>query len=140
PAATRAWLSGYLAATSAPFVFNGSADGCYMLTVPTHCAGQWTVDDLAEVAGLAAPARTLVLPQVYNTTMAQQWAWLSQRAARTSAPLTIVGTLTENAACGADPTCPTMPVGPAWSGLNRALRASGLPTRDMTYRVDLGVS
>lgn len=140
PALTRAWLTGYLAATSAPFVFNGSADACYMLKIPTQCAKKWTVGDLAQVAGLIAPARTLVLPQVYNDTMAQQWAWLSQLAARSSAPLHIVGTLTENVACGKDPACPSMPVPAAWSRLTTALRSAGLSTSQLVYRVDLGVS
>ena len=140
PAATRAWLTGYLAATSAPFVFNGSADACYTLKIPTQCAQKWTVGDVAQLAGMMAPARTLVLPQIYNDTMAQQWAWLSQLAARSSAPLHIVGTLTENDACGKDPKCPTMPAPAAWSVLTAAMRGAGLSTSQLVYRVDLDVS
>ena len=34
---TRAWLSGYLGATTARFVFNGSADGCS--SCPTTTGG-----------------------------------------------------------------------------------------------------
>src|SRR5690606_28557426 len=35
--ATKSWLTGYLAATSAPFVFNGSADGCSWTAINRGC-------------------------------------------------------------------------------------------------------
>jgi hypothetical protein len=122
PRETKAWLRGYLTHTKARFVFNGSADGCSNEHSRSVCNKGWTMHDLAYVAGGAAPERILVLPQIYNVPMAYQWALISRTAVLDGyEPLRIIGPLTETAACGSDPTCPTMPSRDAWLRLWRAL-------------------
>jgi hypothetical protein len=103
-------------------VFNGSADGCSTIHSRSHCNNGWTARDLAYLAGVMAPDRILVLPQIYNTAMAEQWGQISRTAVKDGhKPLRILGPLTETAACGADPYCPTMPSRNAWIHLWRAL-------------------
>ena len=138
--ATQAWLRGYLANTSAPFVFNGSADGCSWSKPRSRCGGGWTASQLAWFAGVARPDRIIALPQVYNTQMAGQWAFISRTAALMGhRPLRIVGPLTENAACGRDPSCPTMPSAHAWAALRARFKAAHAPATSMPIRVDLDV-
>ena len=64
-----AWLSGYLSATGAQFVFNGSADGCSTAAAAGQL--QQRLDDgrSALASGGAAPTRIDRLPQIYNTAM-----------------------------------------------------------------------
>ena len=57
-AESRAWISGYLAATTSKLVFNGSADGCSTSVPSTRCNNGWTMADLQWVSGGAAPTRT----------------------------------------------------------------------------------
>ena len=65
-AQSRAWLNGYLSATTRPFVFNGSADGCSWTTVQRGCNNGWTASDLHWLSGGASPNRIVGLPQIYN--------------------------------------------------------------------------
>jgi len=93
------------------------------------------------LAGGMAPDRILVLPQIYNTTMAAQWARISRTAVRSGYPgLRIVGPLTENRACAGDPYCPTMSSQLAFRRLISHLRYAGLPQRYLRVQVDLDVS
>ncbi len=48
---TGSWLTGYLGATSAPFVFNGSADGCNPSAINGTCNNGWTEGDLYWLSG-----------------------------------------------------------------------------------------
>ena len=122
PKTAKAWVRGFLSRTRARLVFNGSADGCSDEHSRSVCNNGWTMHDLAYIAGGAAPSRILVLPQIYNAAMAYQWALISRTAVADGyKPLQIVGPLTETAACGSDPTCPTMPNRSAWLRLWRAL-------------------
>jgi hypothetical protein len=124
PAASRQWERAYLHATSAPLLYNGSADGCSTRHVRSGCAGGWKSTDVASLAGAAAPSRISALPQIYNNTQAKQWALISHAAVTISRhPLKFAGVLTENAACGRDPDCPTMPLRWARRALFNALRA-----------------
>ena len=138
--ATRSWVGGYLAATRAPLLDNGSADGCSARAAFSRCGNGWSAGDVAWFAGSAAPGRILVLPQIYNPTMAGQWAQIARTARLSHRPAPqIVGVLTENAACAGDPTCPTMNSRAAWLTLCQDLvRARGAP-RDMSAIVDLDV-
>jgi hypothetical protein len=137
---TRGWLRGFLAATQAPFIFNGSADGCFIGHSRTGCGSGWSPMDLVQLAGAMAPSRTTVLPQIYNTTMAKQWARLTLLARLRGLPqLDILGPLTENAACGNDPTCPTMPSSQAWRVLWNALHVLHIGPNSMPVQVDLNV-
>ena len=74
---TAQWLRGYLSATTARFVFNGSADGCAWTVSNRSCNNGWTMAGLYYLAGGASPTRMSGLPQVYNTTMAAQWKYIS---------------------------------------------------------------
>ena len=140
PGATRGWLRGYLRHTRAPFVFNGSADGCSWTHPFSHCSRGWTARTLARLAGVAAPKRILVLPQIYNRRMAGQWAQISRTANRLHHhELHIVGPLTEQRACGHNPACPSMPSHSAWWLLHHKLHAVGLQPRSLPVQVDLDV-
>ena len=138
PARSKAWVTGFLSATKAPLVFNGSADGCSAIEPGSRCIRGWTAADLAWVAGLAAPKRVSALPQVYNVTMAQQWAMISLTAIQDgSRPLHFRGPLTENAACRGEKHCPTMGSTAAWQALSASLRSIG--TALLPARTDLDV-
>jgi hypothetical protein len=140
PWATKQWLHGYLRNTPAPFVFNGSADGCSWKRPASHCNRGWTAATLAALAGGVAPRRTLVLPQIYNWQMAGQWAQISRTAVRTRhTRLHIVGPLTEERACGRKPACPSMPSRAAWQLLHYKLHSVGLLPSALPVRVDLDV-
>jgi hypothetical protein len=140
PRATRHWLHGFLRHTKAPFVFNGSADGCSWTRPFSRCNRGWTARTLARLAGTAAPKRIFVLPQIYNRQMAGQWAQISRTAARLHhVRLNIVGPLTEQRACGRNPACPSMPSHAAWRLLHHKLHRVGLPPRSLPVQVDLDV-
>lgn len=139
PAATKGWLSGYLATTTAPFVYNGSADGCSVRQPHSHCGGGWRSQDVVALAAGMAPNRTTVLPQIYNTAMARQWAQLARAAAVGHHPMHIAGPLTENRACGGDPSCPTMSTRQATILLRADLRGVHLPAGGVQTEVDLDI-
>jgi hypothetical protein len=133
PRGTEAWVRGFLHATRAPLIFNGSADGCSPVFPFSRCAHGWTANDLAWVAGAASPRRISALPQVYNYTMADQWAMISLTAVRNGhRALRFHGPLTENAACRGEKNCPTMGSLQAWQALRNSLSLLGpvsLPAR-----------
>lgn len=135
-AQTRSWLSGYLHATSAGFLFNGSADGCPARFVQGRCNNGWTTGDLHWLAGGASPSRITVLPQVYNTTMAWQWATISN-----ARRVAIVGPLTEWTACSQTRGCASISNVPAWRDLWTALN-SRAATREsqMPFGTDLRIN
>lgn len=120
---TRDWLSGYLAAGTAPFVFNGSADGCSATVTGSACNNGWHAADLAWLAGGAAPSRISVLPQIYNTTMPKQWAQISLTGLATAPALSFDGPLTEWTACYQTGGCSSLTGVTAWNALWSALRA-----------------
>jgi len=138
PRGTRAWVRGFLHATRAPLIFNGSADGCSPAFPRSRCGHGWTARDLAWVAGAAAPHRISALPQVYNYTMADQWAMISLTAVRDGhRALRFHGPLTENAACRGEKHCPTMGSLRAWQALRNSL--SRLGPVSLPARTDLDV-
>ena len=99
--ATRAWLSGYLSATSARFVFNGSADGCSTgRPAAARCNNGWRMSDLQWLAGGASPSRTISLPQIYNYAMPLQWKYISLTGTDAGrSRINFGGPLTEYTAC-----------------------------------------
>jgi hypothetical protein len=124
PVPSRQWERAYLSATSAPLIYNGSADGCSTRNARALCAGGWRATDVASVAGASAPGRISVLPQIYNNVQAKQWALISHASVNLSRHrLNFAGVLTENAACGRDANCPTMPLRWAQRALFNALHA-----------------
>lgn len=139
--ATRNWLTGYLGATSAPFVFNGSADGCAWTVTGRRCNNGWTMAGLYNLAGGMAPKRTINLPQIYNYTMADQWKYISLTGVAASKPrINFGGPLTEVKACAQARSCNSIGGRSAWLRLwrnlqsHRALKVGSLP-----YATDLRI-
>jgi hypothetical protein len=139
--ASKAWLGGYLANTTAPFVFNGSADGCAWTTINRGCNNGWTMSGLYYLAAGAAPIRMLNLPQVYNTTMAAQWKYISLTGVAASHPrINFGGPLTEWTACDQTNSCGSLSGHTAWSTLWNNLQSdSRLKVGSLPYSTDLRI-
>lgn len=141
--ASEAWVRGYLGATSATFVFNGSADGCGSTSAHTACNNGWRADSIAWMAGGYSPTRTLALPQIYNQTMARQWRYISITAVENGRKkVNFAGPLTEYTACVLQHGgCGSMTSNTAWTALWNQLqidpraRQSALP-----YGTDLRIN
>lgn len=133
---TENWLAGYLGATTAEFMFNGSADGCPTSLVQGACNNGWSTAALHWLAGGAAPGRISVLPQIYNTTMAWQWATVSA-----ASRLNILGPLTEWTACSQTGGCYSVSNTYAWQYLFAVLNLHAT-TREtaMPYGTDLQIN
>lgn len=138
---TRSWLSGYLANTSRPFVFNGSADGCAWTTTGRRCNNGWTMSGLYTLAAGAAPTRVVNLPQVYNTTMSAQWKYISLTGVVSGHKrINFGGPLTELTACRQARSCGSLSGRTAWTTMwghlqsDSRLRVSSLP-----YATDLRI-
>jgi hypothetical protein len=137
---TRSWLSGYLGATSAPFVFNGSADGCSWTTTGAGCNNGWRMSDLYWLSAGASPTRMINLPQIYNNTMAAQWKYLSLTGiVQSSPPIHFGGPLTEWTACTQSP-CFSLTGNEAWTQLWGQLRSdSRTSVSSLPYSTDLRI-
>jgi hypothetical protein len=138
---TKAWLSGYLGATSAGFVFNGSADGCAWTTTDHSCNNGWTMKGLYYLAEGASPSRMVTLPQVYNTTMAAQWKYISLTGIKYSQPrITFGGPLTEYTACVQARSCGSLTGRTAWSQMWANLQSDPrLKVTTLPYSTDLRI-
>ncbi|SOD70600.1 hypothetical protein SAMN05892883_0281 [Jatrophihabitans sp. GAS493] len=119
PANSLAWVQGFLAGGSAPFVFNGSADGCNWTVINGKCNNGWTAAGLYQMSGGLSPTRMRALPQIYNTTMAAQWKYISLTGVVGGHPkVSFGGVLTELTACAqAGGSCYSMPGVSAWRSL-----------------------
>ncbi len=139
--ATRNWLSGYLAGTGRPFVFNGSADGCAWSATNRGCNNGWTMARLYQLAAGAAPTRIVNLPQVYNTTMAAQWKYISLTGVvNHHSRINFGGPLTELTACRQSRSCGSLSGSSAWSTLWRNLQSdSRVRQTSMPYATDLRI-
>jgi hypothetical protein len=139
---TKSWLDGYLGATTAPFVFNGSADGCSWTAPNRHCNNGWTMGGLYRLAGGAAPTRIINLPQIYNTTMPRQWKYISLTGVNAGQPrINFGGTLTEWTACDqSGGGCGSITGNYAWQQLwNQLQSASQLKVNSLPYATDLRI-
>ncbi|MDQ1752349.1 MAG: hypothetical protein QOE71_3405, partial [Pseudonocardiales bacterium] len=139
---TKAWLSGYLGATSAQFVFNGSADGCSTGAAGSRCNNGWTMADLQWLSGGAAPTRSMSLPQIYNSAMPLQWKFISLTGLNARRPkLYFGGPLTEYTACQQAGSCGSITNVDAWNKLWAAI-SSATATRqaDMPHGTDLRIN
>jgi hypothetical protein len=139
--ATKSWLSGYLSATTAPFVFNGSADGCSWTATGRGCNNGWTMSGLYYLAAGAAPVRMLNLPQIYNTTMAAQWKYISLTGVGAGQPrINFGGTLTEWTACDQTNSCGSLTGHTAWTTLWNNLQSDiRLKVPSLPYSTDLRI-
>lgn len=139
---TKSWLSGYVGATSAQFVFNGSADGCSTGAAASRCNNGWTMADLQWLSGGAAPTRSLSLPQIYNSAMPLQWKFISLTGVSARKPkLYFGGPLTEYTACQQAGSCGSITNVDAWNKLWAAI-SSATATRqaDMPHGTDLRIN
>ena len=139
--ATKSWLQGYLSATSAPFVFTGSADGCAWSFSGGSCNNGWTMAGLYYLTAGAYPIRMINLPQIYNTTMAQQWRYISLTGVRAGHPkIDFGGALTEWTACQQAGSCGSLTGNNAWRAMWSALRAEpALRPNSLPYSTDLRI-
>jgi hypothetical protein len=140
-AQTSAWLTGYLRATSAAFVFNGSADGCAWTVTNRGCNNGWSMAGLYHLAAGAAPIRTIDLPQIYNTTMAKQWKYISLTGVAAKQPrINFGGALTEWTACAQGSSCYSLTGHTAWQQLWTQLQsATQLRVGSLPYSTDLRI-
>jgi hypothetical protein len=141
-AESRSWLGGYLSASSAKFVFNGSADGCSTVAASSHCNNGWTMADLQWLSGGAAPTRIIDLPQIYNGSMPLQWKFISLTGVQDGlARIYFGGPLTEYTACGGGRKCYSITGNDAWSRLWGAISSAPSTAQyDMPYSTDLMVN
>jgi hypothetical protein len=133
-AQSKAWLLGYLGASGAPFVFNGSADGCAWTATARGCNNGWTMSGLYYLSGGAAPTRIVNLPQIYNNTMAAQWKYISLTGVGQRQPkINFGGALTEWTACAQAGGCGSLTGRNAWIQMwnqlqsHPSLRITSLP-------------
>lgn len=140
-AQSKSWLTGYLAATTAPFVFNGSADGCAWTVINRGCNNGWSMSGLYYLSAGAAPVRMLNLPQIYNYTMADQWKYISLTGVAQSQPrINFAGTLTEWTACDQAGGCGSITGHSAWSRMWSNLQSdTRLKVGSLPYSTDLRI-
>ncbi|HJQ01275.1 MAG TPA: fibronectin type III domain-containing protein [Jatrophihabitans sp.] len=139
---TRNWLAGYLSATGAPFVFNGSADGCSTTVASGWCNNGWRMSDLQWLSGGAAPTRTISLPQIYNYAMPLQWKYISLTGTSAGRPkIYFGGPLTEFTACSQAGSCGSISNVDAWSRLWTAISSSPATRQfQMPHGTDLRIN
>jgi hypothetical protein len=90
-----AWASGF--STSGDFYFDfGSADGC---PPASSCANGWTQANEYQMAW--GNAKAFAIPEIYNNTMAQQWAQISAwgNAHTSSGPIRWSAAMSQYQAC-----------------------------------------
>lgn len=143
--ATRAWVDGFVGATSRPLINFGSCDGCPTALNPLQQPNNgWTVEDVWYIS--AGANNTLALPEIYLTggIHADQWYRISLHGyIAHNRRIDFAGTLTQYAACqerGCAGTDNTPAQG--WSQLHRAVNldirtATEVPhSSDITWRQD----
>jgi hypothetical protein len=141
-AQVRAWLHGYLSATNRTFVFNGSADGCTWSRTRGQCNNGWTASDLYWLSGGAHSARIVGLPQIYNTTMAEQWKYISLTGVVSKqSKINFGGPLTEWTACQQARSCGSLTGHTAWATLWRVMRSDNrIAQGSLPYSTDLRIN
>ena len=145
PAASRAWVDGYAAATQTPYYNYGDCEGCpasgAVLPIPGRAINNgWTQEDVWYVAYGAAPA--FPLPEIYltNGVNAAQWQQLSLYANENhGAPVFFLGTMTQFQACEVGGGCPgaNNSPGAGWTQLFGALNSDGRTAQQLNYSTDI---
>ncbi|MDP9117046.1 MAG: fibronectin type III domain-containing protein, partial [Actinomycetota bacterium] len=138
---TATWMQGYLGATHAPFVFNGSADGCAWTLADRACNNGWAMSGLYYLAAGASPVRILNLPQIYNDIMAAQWKYISLTGVGQNHPkINFGGALTEFTACAQAGGCGSLTGTGAWQQLwNQLQSIAALKVASLPYSTDLRI-
>lgn len=139
---SQAWVKGFLAATKAKFVFNGSADGCGWTQARARCNNGYTAAGVHLMAGGYAPTRILALPQIYNYTQPKQWKYISLTGAVTGLKkVNFAGPLTEVTACQQARSCSSLTNNSAWTALWNALRSDArVKPASLPYGTDLRIN
>ena len=107
PTSTAAtnWITGYMNYSGRPTFLNfGSADGCSSKSYSDPCTGGLDKETIWKVSwsGSAYPT-----PEIYNSTLAAQWKYLSLYAYKTHGVyFSFQGMMTEQGACGSAAACP----------------------------------
>jgi hypothetical protein len=93
------------------------------------------------LAGGMSPTKIVNLPQIYNTTMAKQWRYISLTGVLAGAPrLNFGGALTEWTACQQDGGCGSLTGNTAWTTMWNQLRAEPkLFITSLPYSTDLRI-
>jgi hypothetical protein len=96
---------------------------------------------LYSLAAGAAPSRILNLPQIYNTTMAAQWRYISLTGVGAGYPaIRFGGALTEWTACQQAGSCGSLTGNSAWNALWGQLNAEPkLRISSLPYSTDLRI-
>ncbi|HEY3717215.1 MAG TPA: hypothetical protein VGL39_22050 [Jatrophihabitantaceae bacterium] len=123
-----AWTRGYLAATSAPYIFIGAATGCPTTGPGGTCKWGWTERNYFDLAHGIAPTRILALPQIYYQANATQWRYIAATGASGANRVDFIGSLSEFAACqnpgsGCDLTG-LLTASASWQALRSALSSN----------------
>jgi hypothetical protein len=142
-AESRAWVSGFLAASTGKYVFNGSADGCSTSVPGGRCNNGWSMADLQWVSSGAAPTRTMSLPQIYNYSMPLQWKNISLTGTAAGKPrIYFGGPLTEFTACDqSGGTCGSISNIDAWNRLWSAISSTTATKQsEMPHGTDLRIN
>lgn len=132
-------VDGYGSVSGALYYNFGDAAGCPPAGV---CNNAWTQEDVWFVSWGATPAWPL--PQIYNATMAQQWQQLSlygftQHGAR----MTILGQMTQYAACQTNGPCPGTDFTPQqswtelWKQINGDVRTRQTGASELRWSTDI---
>lgn len=137
------WVQAFLAATTAKFVFNGSADGCGWTSAMARCNNGYTAAGVHLMAGGYAPTRILALPQIYNYTQPKQWMYISLTGAVSGYnKVSFAGPLTEVTACQQDGySCSSLTNNDAWTALWNALSSDvRVKPATLPYGTDLRIN
>jgi hypothetical protein len=96
---------------------------------------------LYHLAAGAAPIRMLNLPQIYNTTMAAQWKYISLTGIAAGSPrINFGGTLTEWTACNQAHSCGSLTGRTAWQTMWNNLQSDNrLKVGSLPYATDLRI-
>lgn len=144
PAMSRAWVDGYQAAASYPYIHFGDAAGCPYKDRPyldcgTSSFPQWTSNDVWYVAYGATPALPMPLIYLTNGIHAEQWAFLSRYSVQSYGfPITFSGVFTQSQACaqwGCNGTDNTPEE--AYQQLSLALREDSATSQNLQWKTDI---
>jgi hypothetical protein len=93
------------------------------------------------LAGGASPTRIINLPQIYNTTMAAQWRYISLTGVNAGSPrINFGGALTEWTACQQAGGCGSLTGNSAWNTMWSQLNADPrLRITSLPYSTDLRI-
>jgi hypothetical protein len=145
PAASRAWVDAYAAASSTPYYNYGDCEGCptggAVLPIPGRTINNgWTQEDVWYVSYGVTPA--FPLPEIYltNGVNAVQWQQLSLYASENHGrALYFLGAMTQYQACVAGGGCPGADNRPStgWTQLSGALNSDSRTAQRLNWSTDI---